>query len=299
MPDSVTSPMVSIIMPTYNRAAYIAETIESIRNQTYTNWELIIVDDGSDDNTEEVVEKINDNKIQFYKAGRIGIGSRIKNIGLEKATGELIAFIDSDDLWTQTKLEKQVIALQQYPEAGFSLTGGYNFRNSNEPLEYFYKQREGVKYGNVFIACFKSEIAATTSTLILKKECVRVTGCFKDMKPLSDVDFILSLASNFNAIILYEPLFYRRLHDTNYSSLNWEKRHYQGLEMIKSYKSFLPSKLISDSLFKSYINFGEHYRQHEESRKAVCQFFNAWKSRPFSIVPLKKIAKAILYTFKK
>lgn len=298
MLNIVTSPKVSVIIPTYNRAAYIGETIESIQNQTYTNWEMIIIDDGSDDDTEELIEKINDNRIRFYKAGRIGIRSTIKNIGLEKATGELIAFLDSDDLWAQTKLEKQVFALQQYPEAGFSLTGGYNFRNINEPLEYFYKQKEGVKYGNIFIACFKSEIAATTSTLIFKKECVQVIGGFK-IKPLSEVDFILSLANNFNAIILYEPLFYRRLHDTNLSSLNWEKRHYQGLEMIKSYKSFLPSKLISDSLFKSYINFGEHYRQHEESRKAVCQFFNAWKSKPFSIVPLKKIAKAVLYTFKK
>ena len=299
MPDSIASPMVSIIMPTYNRAGYIAETIASIRNQTYANWELIIVDDGSDDNTEEIIGYIKDSRIQFYKAGRIGTGSKIKNIGLEKATGELIAFIDSDDLWAPTKLEKQVNALQQYPEAGFSLTGGYNFRNINEPLEYFYQQREGVKYGDVFIACFKSEIAATTPTLILKKECVAVTGGFKDTKPLSDVDFILSLARNFNAIILYEPLFYRRLHDMNYSSLNWEKRHYQGLEMIRSYKGSLPSELISDSLFKSHVNFGEHYLQHKESSKAVRQFFNAWKNRPFSIIPLKKITKAVLYAFKK
>ena len=118
-------------MPTYNRAAYIMETIESIRNQTYQNWELIIVDDGSDDNTEEIIEEIKDSRIRFYKAGRIGIPSKIKNIGLENATGEIIAFIDSDDLWAQTKLEKQLIALQQYPGAGFSLTGGYNFKNLN------------------------------------------------------------------------------------------------------------------------------------------------------------------------
>src|SRR3990170_6954988 len=117
MPDLKTSSKVSIIMSTYNRAAYIIETIESIRNQTYQNWELIIIDDGSDDNTEEVIEAIKDSRIQFYKAGRLGIASKIKNIGLEKVTGELIAFIDSDDLWAQTKLEKQLILLQQYPEA--------------------------------------------------------------------------------------------------------------------------------------------------------------------------------------
>lgn len=298
MSDLNASPKVSIIMSAYNRAGYITETIESIRNQTYQNWELIIVDDGSDDNTEEIIEKTVDARIQFYKAGRVGIRSKIKNIGLEKATGELIAFIDSDDLWAQTKLEKQIGALQQYPEAGFSLTGGYNFRKLNEPLEYFYKQREGIKYGNTFIPFFKSEVAATTSTLILRKECVQVIGGFK-IKPLSDVNFILSLANNFNAIILYEPLFYRRLHDTNLSSLNWEKRQYQGLEMIRSYKSSLPPKLVADSLFRAYINFGEQYLQHRKSGKAICQFFKAWKNKPFSIVPLKKMAKGILYRFKK
>ena len=106
-------------MPTYNRANYIDKTIESVRNQTYNNWELIIVDDGSEDNTGETVSRIKDERIRFYKAGRIAINGKIKNIGIEKANGELIAFIDSDDLWAETKLEKQIAALQEYPEAAF------------------------------------------------------------------------------------------------------------------------------------------------------------------------------------
>src|SRR6059058_3320007 len=99
---------ISIIMPTYNRAAYIGETIRSILTQTYQNWELIIIDDGSEDNTEDLVKRIGDERINFYKAGRIAVNGKIKNMGLEKAKGELIAFIDSDDLWAETKLEKQV-----------------------------------------------------------------------------------------------------------------------------------------------------------------------------------------------
>jgi len=296
--NTITSPKVSIIMPTYNRAAYIRETIASILDQTYQNWELIIVDDGSDDNTKEIVEEIDDNRIEFYKIERIGSPSKARDIGLEKANGELIAFMDSDDLWAQPKLEKQVIALQQYPGAGFSLTGGYNFKNPDEPLEYFYKQREGIRYENVFISCFKSEVAGFTQALMLRKECLAATDFFKKEKPLTE-ELILNLASHFKAIILYEPLFYRRLHDTNYSSLNWAKRHAEGLEMIRSFKSSLPPEVFVDSLFKSYINFGEQYLQRRESRKAIGQFFNAWKNKPFSIIPLKKMAKAILYAFKK
>jgi glycosyltransferase involved in cell wall biosynthesis len=88
---------ISIIMPTYNRAAYIIETIKSIQDQTYSNWELIIIDDGSEDNTEELIAQIKDERVLFYKAGRIGVIGKTKNIGLAKANGGFIAFMDSDD----------------------------------------------------------------------------------------------------------------------------------------------------------------------------------------------------------
>ena len=85
---TVPSYKVSIIMPTYNRANYIGETIESVRNQTYKNWELIIVDDGSEDNTGVIISRVKDERIRFYIAGRIAINGKIKNIGIEKANGE-------------------------------------------------------------------------------------------------------------------------------------------------------------------------------------------------------------------
>ncbi|MEO6539624.1 MAG: glycosyltransferase family A protein, partial [Ferruginibacter sp.] len=121
-----SDPKVSIIMPTWNRAAFIMESVESVISQTYKNWELIIVDDGSDDNTAELIAQVKDSRVKFYKAGKIGIGIRLKNIGIERSDGELIAFLDSDDLWPPTKLEKQVAVFDEYPDAGFSLTGGYN-----------------------------------------------------------------------------------------------------------------------------------------------------------------------------
>ena len=299
MPDQKHTPKVSIILPTYNRAGLITETIESIQNQTYSNWELIIVDDGSDDNTEDRITQINDTRIIFHKAGRIGIVGKIKNIGMEMANGELIAFIDSDDLWAKTKLEKQVAAMQQFPEAGFSLTGGYNFTEPGKPLEYFYKQKDGIRYDNIFVAFFKSEVSATMPSLMLKKKCLQTTGIFKESKPFADVEFILNLASHFKAVILYEPLFYRRIHEANDSDSNWIKRHYEGIEMILSYKNFLPGRIVSDSLFRSYINFGEKCLRYKKRRKAIASFLNAWKQNPFSIIPIKKIAKSLSYYSKR
>ena len=160
------NPKVSIIMPTWNRAAYIMESVESILSQTYQNWELIIVDDGSEDNTAELISQIKDDRVQFYEAGKIGLGIKLKNTGIERSNGELIAFIDSDDLWAPTKLEKQVAVFHDYPEAGFSLTGGYNFKKSNEPLEYFYKEKEWIKYGDIFISFFTSEASLLPQSLM-------------------------------------------------------------------------------------------------------------------------------------
>lgn len=286
-------------MSTYNRAAFIAETIESIRNQTYPNWELIIVDDGSDDNTEEIIGQIKDKRIQFYKAGRIGIGGKVKNIGLAKASGELIAFIDSDDLWSTIKLAKQVAILQQYPEAGFTLTGGYNFKKPGEPLEYFYKPREGTRYDNLFTSCFTSDVALFTQTLLFRSSCIEVTGLFREAKSFSDIDFIISLAYHFKGVILYEPLVFRRLHSANYIHANWEISYQEGIEVIEEYKDKLSGDIVHNSLFRLYIDYGEKYLQQRERGKAIRIFLKAWKNKPFSIIPLKKMAKAFLHPLKK
>jgi len=294
MKESVSHPKVSIIIPTYNRAGYIVETIQSVQNQTYKNWELIIVDDGSDDNTEELVSQLQDERIQFVKAGRIGIGGKIKNIGLARASGELIAFIDSDDLWAKDKIEKQAEALQEYPDAGFCLTNGYNFRKPNEPVDFFYRQREGKRYGDVFISYFKSEVAAFTQALLFRKSCLNTVQGFKEENSFSDADFIIRLSLHFKAVMLYEPLVYRRLHSENYINDTWIKSYYEGVEIIKDYQPHLPGKIAKDALFRLYINFGESHLKRRQITAAVGKFFRAWRHKPNSIVPLKKSAKAFL-----
>ena len=296
-----TFPKVSIIISTYNGIRYIGETIESVRSQTYTNWELIIIDDGSNDNTCEVITSIKDERIHLCKAGRIGINGRIKNIGLSKSSGELIAFIDHDDLWAPTKLEKQVAALKTYQEAGFCLTGGYNFKDSGKPINFFYKQHKGIRVDNVFLSFFRSEISAWTQALLARRECIEKAGAFNENSLFADPEFIVNLSSHFKAVILYEPLVYHRLHDNSYSTIKWVQCHNQGLDIIRKYKNnkLLPISMARDALFRSHINFGEKYLFHKERRKAILHFYEAWKNKPLSLVPFKKTAKTILYTLKK
>lgn len=114
--------LVSIIMPSYNTADYISETVQSVLNQTYQNWELIIVDDCSTDNTDEVIQPLlADQRIHYFK-NEINSGAAVsRNKALREANGKWIAFLDSDDLWLPEKLEKQ-IAFMQKNDYHFSYT---------------------------------------------------------------------------------------------------------------------------------------------------------------------------------
>ena len=114
--------LVSIIMPSYNTASFIEETIQSVLNQTYTNWELIIVDDCSTDNTDEVLENIKDSRIRYFKNDKNSGAAVSRNKALREARGQWIAYLDSDDLWMPEKLEKQV---------HFMETNGYAFSYTN------------------------------------------------------------------------------------------------------------------------------------------------------------------------
>lgn len=108
-------PLVSVIMPAYNAEKYIEKAIMSVVNQTYTNWELIVIDDGSKDSTSEIVEKLakKDKRITFYANERNMGVARTRNRGFDLAKGEYVALLDSDDIWLEEKLEKQIGVAQK------------------------------------------------------------------------------------------------------------------------------------------------------------------------------------------
>ena len=114
--------LVSVIMPSYNTAAYIEETVQSVLNQTYKNWELIIVDDCSTDETDDILSKFTDERIRIYKNEKNSGAAVSRNRALREARGRWIAFLDSDDLWSPNKLEKQI---------AFMETNGYRFSYTN------------------------------------------------------------------------------------------------------------------------------------------------------------------------
>src|SRR5258705_3523560 len=291
MKSNNISPMISIVLPTYNRAGLILETIASVQQQTYSNWELLVIDEGSLDNTEELVRQIKDERIFFFKLSVRANVTATRGEGVLKAKGDFIAFIDSDDLWDSTKLEKQIAAFDQYPDAGFCLTGGYNFKKPGVPLAFFYKQREGSRHDNLLIAFYKSEMAALTPTLIFRKKCL------EKINFTAHVEFIILLASNFNGIILYEPLLFRRLHDSNIRSMGLQNREKESIRLLLQYKKLVPASIGRYAMFRAYINPGENHLLHKQNLKAIQRFLKAFYYKPLSVIAMKKIVKATLYLF--
>lgn len=111
--------LVSVIMPSWNTGKFIAESIQSVIDQTYENWELIIVDDCSTDNTDEVVAKFRDKRIRYFKNEKNSGAALSRNRALREARGEWIAFLDSDDLWNSDKLEHQINFMNKH---GYTLS---------------------------------------------------------------------------------------------------------------------------------------------------------------------------------
>lgn len=126
------NPLVSIIMPSYNSAATIGETINSIQRQTYRNWELLVTDDCSVDSTKSIIETLclKDERIKFYENKKNSGAAISRNNSLRVACGEFIAFLDSDDLWEETKLEDQLSWMLENEHISFSFTA-YQLINEN------------------------------------------------------------------------------------------------------------------------------------------------------------------------
>lgn len=290
----MNQPKVSIVLVTYNRANYLRETIASIIAQTYTNWELLIIDNGSDDNTEDIIKGIAYPRIAYQKINKQKLGPA-KNVALAEAIGDLIALMDDDDLWMETKLEKQVKALLAYPDAGFCYTNGYNFRNSGEIIEYPLARKEGTESDYIFQSYVKGERGIYTIGVMFWKSCLEKTGYFSDRYFFSDNTFIGNLAYYFKAVILYEPLFKRRLHTHNISSMSSVECRLEHLYNLKDYvqKGWLAAKVANATAFTVYMNTGDAMAAERNFSEAIKNYQCAWQIKPLTIIPAKKLLRLL------
>lgn len=179
--DTLTNePKVTVIMPAFNMQLYIDEAIRSVLGQTYKNWELIIINDGSTDGTEDIARKyLSDPRIVYIKQENKGL-SAARNIGIRTSSGELIAFLDSDDFWLDNKLELQVRYFVKHPKAAI-LHSACSILRANKlytPLKYvtFFSWRlKGFIYKKLL-----DENIISVLTVILRKEILSDVGLFDE-----------------------------------------------------------------------------------------------------------------------
>lgn len=208
----MTEPLVSIITPSYNSERFIAETIKSILMQTYKNWELIIVDDCSTDKTVSIIKSFDDNRIQLHKLEKNSGAAVARNTAMKHATGKYLAYLDSDDLWTEDKLAKQVQFMQNNDYA-FSFTS-YILMNENGDLS---QKSVPVPYVVSYESLLRNTIIGCL-TVMLDREKIG-EQYMPNIRAGQDTAFWLQLLKQgFTAYGINEPLAHYRMVSQSISS---------------------------------------------------------------------------------
>ncbi len=195
------SPIASVIIPTYNRKDMLLEAIKSVQNQTLQDFEIMIGDDGSEDGTGDVVKSLNDNRIHYHWEVNKGTPSGARNWGIENSSGKYIAFLDDDDIWLKTKLEKQVKLMENNPELGLCHTLMVD-KKTGEPLFNM-----DVKDGNVFEDYFMSNNFIGLPTVVFRRDVIREIGLTDtNLCAVADFEFWLRIARLYPIRLLPEAL---------------------------------------------------------------------------------------------
>ena len=193
--------MISVIIPTFNRSAFLEKAIGSVLSQGYQDLELIVVDDGSEDDTPEVVSGF-DSGIKYIKQKNKG-PAVARNLGIKNSKGEFIAFLDSDDWWERDKLGIQLRGMQENPEYFISHTQELWYRDG-ELLNQ--KQKHKKHHGYIFDKCLPL-CAVSTSTVMARREIFDNVGLFDEKLPCcEDYDFWLRVSVEHKLLLINRPL---------------------------------------------------------------------------------------------
>ena len=200
--------LISVIIPAYNAERTILETIASVQHQTYSYLEIIVINDGSIDKTSELLNTVKDHRLKVFDYPNGGVPVA-RNHGLSHATGDLIAFLDADDLWTSDKLELQLAALQQHPKAGVVYSWAYymdekgDFCTADDPVFFV---------GNVYAQLLVKDFIVSGSNCLIKRQAVESVGKFDFSVPgADDWDYWLRLALHWPFVVVTKPqIFYRQ-----------------------------------------------------------------------------------------
>jgi glycosyltransferase involved in cell wall biosynthesis len=273
-------PTVSINLCCYNSETLLEETLQSIFAQTYKDWELVIINDGSTDSTESIIRKyINQGyPIVYYWQENHGLGYS-RNEALKRSRGEYIAFIDHDDIWMPKKLEKQVAILERNLDADFLFSNYYVLKGSRKILA----SRKRQPQGNVFECFLHHHPVAILTTIIRNKALKRLDSLFDtNLRLAEDFDLFLRLLYRSKAVYQDEPVAIYRVHSRMCSIQSLEKwpdeLEYVFKKFGRLHQDF--ENVYSDALSKSRLDL-------EYLRAKICMMQGDCRSARRKINPYK------------
>ena len=241
------NPLISVIVPSYNREHFIKETLDSIINQTYKKFELIVVDDGSIDGTKEILKSYSNNIFfKYILSKNWGGPARPRNIGLKEAKGDYIAFCDDDDLWHSKKLEYQVDIINSC-QAEMIFTMQKQFGSSNIFSNYFGIGPLPFRVDSTTSGLLQNNCIPMSSTLV-KKTLFTKVGSFSEKKSyiaIEDNDMWIRISKVTSIIFLPKVLVYHRVHKKNiYENISNINISLKNMKADHGYKSSWASLLF-------------------------------------------------------
>lgn len=271
-------PLVSVIIPAHNSGRWIAECIRSVVAQTYSNLEIIVIDDGSTDDTVEIIKGL-DIKLNLIQQENRGV-SCARNAGIEKAAGEYIAFLDGDDLLEEDSVEERVRFLVDNPECGYVFSDAIEFDESGQ-LHLFLDQFPWLDLErDQFVQLLRKCFPLTSSIMVRKQLLDKVGGFDTRLKHAEDLELFMRIALVSKAGILGKPLTRRRIHagQAISSTFNrWDSRVF-----IFSHFKPVEGELLADqkralhkALKHAYFKLGECYWENYDLKKARECFHNS------------------------
>lgn len=255
-------PRLSIIILTYNREHLLLETLTSVFEQSYSDYEIIIVDDGSTDSTRVRLEALKDKSIRYYYTDHLGNLSQLRNLGWQYAQGQYVAFLDADDIWLPSKLERQVQILETDQQLAFVYTDAEEFNKHGIIRPRIYSTLEEKWESSAqFELTLSGRMPIYASTVMIRKNLAETIGGFEDNLILGDTHFLLRLARKYPCAVIFEPLVRIRKHDGNIS-VNQEREAF--VEMLAVLRYFKEQEDLEVPLYLQYSgfyhwNFGRFY----------------------------------------
>lgn len=260
---------ISIVTITFNRAHLIGDTIQSVLNQTYKDFEYIIIDDGSTDDTEAVIKGFDDDRIHYHKYEKNGWRSYLRNEGFRKANGELISVLDSDDIWTADKLEIIISIFNENPTIGF-VVHNLSIVNKNGTENKSFLNYESDFKGFVFDDLLNNKIVPYP-IFTIKRTVFQEMGFLNEDLVDGQHDLYLRITSNHEIYYCAKKLTFMRKHEQNISSKK-DVTHYKdyltSLDNLKNQDLISEKKYIALSK-KIKIVMAKHYLRKLNLVKAL------------------------------